>query len=278
MTAAITRGTIERFTGSFYMKIYTKTGDDGQTGLLGNVRIGKEAKRIEAIGEVDETNAAIGLIVANLPPAETEKRHWLSAIQSDLFIIGMILGTPPSDPKKHAEIAGNRILALEQQIDAMESGLKPLTQFILPQGSPCSAFSHLARNICRRAERHIVDLAREGRLDKQVIVYMNRLSDYLFVLARWVNAQEGGPETLWTYDAIQGAKTTASTAEPADRMDSTLKKLESEKESRKTLFEKTASQMQKKKEIADKLFRQNIDQINRDGGKVDKPLRDVDLD
>ena len=98
------------------------------------------------------------------------------------------------------------------------------------------------------------------------------------MLARWINAQDGGPEVTWTYSEVEGAKITSETAPHADRLGSTLKKLEAEKENRKTLFEKTSSQLQKKKEIADKLFRQNVDQINKEGGPVEKPLRDVDLD
>lgn len=260
------------------MKIYTKTGDDGSTGLLGNVRVGKETKRIEAFGTVDEANAAIGVLLAHLPPQTAKVPGWLSQIQSDLMILGTMLSTPASAPKKRAELPASRIEALESQIDEMEKDLQPLTQFILPQGSPAATFSHLARAICRRAERRVVELSRDERVDKDAIVYLNRLSDYLFVLARWLNASEGGPETTWTYDLMTGVKLNTSASRPADRLGSTLKKLESENESRKTLFEKTASQIQKKKEIADKLFRQNIDQINKDGGKVEKPLRDFDLE
>ncbi len=260
------------------MKIYTKTGDDGNTGLLGNVRIGKDSRRIEAYGTVDEANAAIGIVIAHLPQQARQAPAWLNAIQSDLMIIGTLLATPPSDPKKRADLSTQRIQALETQIDQMEEELTPLTQFILPQGTACASFTHLARAICRRAERRVVELGRDERLDKAVIVYLNRLSDYLFVFGRWVNALEGGPETTWTYDLNEGVKLSSAAAKPADRLGSTLKKLESEKENRKTLFEKTTSQLQKKKEIADKLFRQNIDQINKEGGKVEKPLRDFDLE
>src|ERR1019366_10658259 len=150
--------------------------------------------------------------------------------------------------------------------------------FILPQGAAACAFAQLARAIGRRAERRTIALFRQERVDKGILVYLNRLSDYLFVLARWTNMQEGGPESTWTYSESEGAKTATETAQPADRLGATLKKLETEKENRKTLFEKTTHQMQKKKEIADKLFRQNVDQINKEGGKVEKPLRDFDLD
>lgn len=260
------------------MKIYTKTGDEGKTGLLGNVRVEKDSTRIEAYGTVDETNAALGVILAHLPQAAQEARPWLNGIQSDLLIIGSLLATPPSDPKRRADLPTHRVQALETHIDHMETGLKPLQNFILPQGSPCAAFAHLTRGISRRAERRVVTLAHEERVDKIIIVYLNRLSDFLFVLARWINTHEGGPETTWTYSEMDGAKIVSEAAQPADQLGSTLKKLEVEKENRKTLFEKTASQMQKKKEIADKLFRQNIDQINKEGGKIEKPFRDIDLD
>src|SRR4051812_6552734 len=130
------------------MKIYTKTGDDGSTGLLGNVRAGKETLRIEAYGEVDETNAAIGVVLAHLPAATQEARLWLTAIQSDLLIIGALLATPPSDPKRRADLPASRIMALETHIDRLDASLKPLSHFILPQGIPCAAFAHMARGVC----------------------------------------------------------------------------------------------------------------------------------
>ena len=262
------------------MKIYTKTGDDGNTGLLGNVRVPKDCLRIESCGAVDEANAAIGIILAHLPgaPACRQASAWLNAVQSDLLIIGTLLGTSPSDSKKRADLPDGRIQALEDEIDQMEADLKPLGQFILPQGTPAAAFAHLARAISRRAERRVVRLSHEERVDKIVMVYLNRLSDFLFVLARWINTHEGGPETAWAYSDAEGAKISSETAQPADRLGATLKKLEADKENRKTLFEKASNQLQKKKEIADKLFRQNVDQINKEGGKVEKPIRDVDLD
>jgi cob(I)alamin adenosyltransferase len=259
-------------------KIYTKTGDDGNTGLLGNVRVGKDAIRIEAYGAVDELNAVVGVILAHLPQAAEAARTTLVAIQSDLLIIGTMLSTPPQDPKRHADLPAARTQALETQIDEMESHLKPLTNFILPQGAPAAAFAHLARTICRRAERRVVTLQKQERVDKGILVYLNRLGDYLFVFARWTNMQEGGPESTWTYSEAEGAKTETCAAQPADRLGATLKKLETEKEGRKTLFEKASHQMQKKKDIADKLFRQNVEQIKKEGGKVEKPVRDFDLD
>ena len=152
--------------GEYDMKIYTKTGDDGSTGLLGNVRVGKESHRIEAYGTVDETNAALGLILAHLPAAAQAAHAWLNDIQSDLLIIGSLLATPPNDPKKRTDLPAARTQALENHIDQMEAALQPLKNFILPQGAPCARFSHLARAISRRAERRVVSLARDERVDK----------------------------------------------------------------------------------------------------------------
>ena len=263
------------------MKIYTKTGDDGNTGLLGHARTPKDSARIEAYGTTDEVNAAIGVVLAHLPAAALEAQPWLASIQSDLLTIGTLLTTPPSDAKRRADLGGDRVQALEDQIDRMEAHLKPLKNFILPQGTSGAAFAHVARATSRRAERRVVALAHQERVDKIVMAYLNRLSDFLFVLARWINAQEGGPETTWTYSETEGAKLSSEPATGAmagDRLGATLKKLEVDKENRKTLFEKTTHELQKKKEIADKLFRRNVEQINKEGGKVDKPLRDLDLD
>ena len=116
------------------MKIYTKTGDEGKTGLLGNVRVEKDCRRIEAYGTVDEASAAIGIVLAHLPQSAQEAKPWLNGIQSDLLIIGTLLATPASDPKRRADLPAHRIGALENQIDQMEAALKPLTNFILPQG------------------------------------------------------------------------------------------------------------------------------------------------
>lgn len=260
------------------MKIYTKTGDDGSTGLLGNVRVPKESPRIEAYGTVDELNAALGLILAQLPAAAQAARPWLNSIQSDLFIVGTLLATPPSDPKRRADLPAAHTHALEGHIDRMEEDLPPLKNFILPQGAFCACLTHQARGVSRRAERRVAALAAQERVDREVLPYLNRLSDFLFVLARWVNVHEGGHETTWTYSENQGSKTETEPSKPKDRLGATLKKLETDKENRKTLFEKASSQLQKKKEMADQLFRQSVDQIKKEGGTVEKPVRDVDLD
>src|SRR5438105_2712329 len=120
------------------MKIYTKTGDDGTTGLVGGSRVHKDALRIEAYGDVDELNAALGVVLAHLPRAAQAARGWLETVQSDLFIVGVLLATPASAAKKVTALAPTRAEALEQQIDQMEQSLKPLKNFILPQGGPCA--------------------------------------------------------------------------------------------------------------------------------------------
>ena len=193
------------------MKIYTKTGDDGNTGTPGKRRVPKDSRRIEAYGAVDETNAALGVVLAHLPVRRPS---------------GGDPALAERDPKRspdHRHAPGHATLgfqearrpsvrphpALEDQIDQMEADLKPLTNFILPQGTPGAAFAHLARAICRRAERRVVALAHDERVDKAVMTYLNRLSDFLFVLARWINAHEGGPETAWSYSEAEGAKTTS---------------------------------------------------------------------
>jgi cob(I)alamin adenosyltransferase len=253
------------------MKIYTKTGDDGSTGLIGGARVRKDAMRIEATGEIDETNAALGLVLATLPPGHAAA-GWLTAIQSDLFSVGALLSTPPAQTKPSAEISADRIEALENQIDQMEKTLKPLKNFILPQGTAAAATLHLARAVARRAERRVVALDQQEKLPAAILIYLNRLSDFLFVLARWTNQQQGGSETAWInpYNDAHGPQT--------DRLTASLGKLEQEKERRKSLFEKTTQELQKKKEEAAKSFLQNVEQIKKDGGKVEKPVREIDLD
>jgi cob(I)alamin adenosyltransferase len=258
------------------MKIYTRTGDDGTTGLIGNVRVGKDDLRIEAYGTVDELNACLGVVLSHLPTEAESSRGWLNQIQSDLFVIGTILATPTGAAAK-AVLPIERTSDLEETIDRMESELKPLKNFILPQGMPIAAFSHLARAVGRRAERRIVELQGSEPVDAAVIPYLNRLADWLFVFARWSNLKAGGTETAWINPA-RGADLPESAAPQADRLSTTLQKLEEQKKARQTLFERTSSELQKKKDAADKLFRQSVDRIQQDGGKVEKPVRDMDLD
>ena len=183
------------------MKIYTRTGDAGETSLFGGARIRKDDSRIEAYGTVDELNSVIGVARAAWlsSPADAQ----LHAIQSDLFDIGAHLASPGSSRFAGPDAA--RIAAPEQSIDAMESDLAPLKTFILPGGSIAAAHLHVARTVCRRAERDVVTLARTEPVNQQVIVYLNRLSDLLFVLARVYNSN-GRDDVLW-----QPGKTQTST-------------------------------------------------------------------
>ena len=171
------------------MKIYTKTGDAGETGLFAGARVRKDDVRIEAYGTVDELNAAIGLARSEGLPPEIEQT--LERVQSELFSVGAELATP--DPVKHgmALIGDAQIHKLEAAIDHLEAGLPPLKQFILPAGSRGGAFLHLARGICRRAERRVVTLANtsETAISPTLVTYLNRLGDYLFVAARFANQE-----------------------------------------------------------------------------------------
>jgi cob(I)alamin adenosyltransferase len=182
------------------VKIYTKTGDGGETGLFGGERVSKDHRRVAAYGEVDEVNAAVGFALAQEPAAFARGR--LQSIQRDLFTIGAELATP--DPAKLAKalrdrpaIGGRQTATLEAAIDQHESGLPPLKQFILPGGSPKAAALHLARTVCRRAERAVVALSAEAKVRPEILTYLNRLSDLLFVLARAANAAAGVPDEQW---------------------------------------------------------------------------------
>lgn len=183
------------------MKIYTKTGDAGETGLFGGGRVRKDDARVHAYGEVDETNAAIGFAAA-LEPADFEAAA-LETIQRDLFAIGAELASPtPQKVEKvlarsGAPIGAAAVGALEELIDTHEAALTPLTNFILPGGTPKAAALHLARTTCRRAERAVVTLAVSAQINPSIIHYLNRLSDLLFVLARAVNARAGRPDIAW---------------------------------------------------------------------------------
>jgi cob(I)alamin adenosyltransferase len=179
------------------MKIYTKTGDAGETGLFAGARVRKDDVRIEAVGAVDELNAALGLVRCESLPAEID--HSLERVQSELFSVGAELATP--DPQKHglALIDEPHIALLERAIDNLEVGLPPLRNFILPGGGRSGALLHLARGICRRAERRVVTLAAAPETDvsPRLIRYLNRLGDYLFVAARFANVEAGTAEVIW---------------------------------------------------------------------------------
>jgi cob(I)alamin adenosyltransferase len=181
------------------LKIYTRTGDHGDTGLFGGGRVGKDHARVDAYGEVDELNATIGLAraLASLPPVDSILEH----VQRDLFAIGAMLATPDlAKMRKHLEKARldeTRITELEHAIDAADEKLEPLKAFILPGGTPKAAALHVARTVCRRAERRVVRLQREIELPEIVVVYLNRLSDLLFTLARLANRAAGTPDVEW---------------------------------------------------------------------------------
>jgi len=181
------------------MKIYTRTGDEGGTGLFGGGRVGKDHPRVEAYGDVDELNAALGM--ARCIESMARVDEVLVPIQRDLFAIGALLATPDHekmrDHLEKARVDEERIAELERQIDACESELEPLTSFIIPGGSPKAAALHVARTVCRRAERRVVHLAHDVTLPTLVVIYLNRLSDLLFMLARVANKRAGAGEVTW---------------------------------------------------------------------------------
>ena len=174
-------------------KIYTRTGDGGSAGLVDGSRVSKSSLRMAAIGEVDEANAAIGVAIAALGNAEPSVD--LIRIQNDLFDLGADVATP-SEIEGALRIVASQVERLEREIDAMNERLDPLTSFILPSGSPGVAALHLARAVVRRAERAAVALGEAEPLNPQLLAYINRLSDHLFVAARFVAAEEGG-DVLW---------------------------------------------------------------------------------
>ena len=174
-------------------RIYTKTGDSGDTGLFGGSRVPKDDPRVAAYGEVDELNAAVGF-AASLEPVDFDA-DFLQTIQRDLFTIGAELASP--DPAKAPHVGEPQIGMLEHMIDAHEAKLPVLKNFILPGGTPKAAAFHLARTVCRRAERAVVSLARKQQISPAIVKYLNRLSDLLFVLARATNAQAGRPDVTW---------------------------------------------------------------------------------
>jgi cob(I)alamin adenosyltransferase len=182
------------------MKIYTKTGDAGETGLFAGPRVMKDDPRIVAYGSVDELNAVLGMLLANLGDGNGALVELITQVQSDLFSIGAELATPDPVAQGMCLLAEERIGFLENSIDEMEAKLAPLKNFVLPGGSLASASLHWARTVCRRAEREVVHLSHfEGVADcSRIIIYLNRLSDWLFVLARHQNALAGVPDQPWT--------------------------------------------------------------------------------
>jgi len=181
------------------MKIYTKTGDAGDTGLFGGGRVPKNHPRVEAYGDVDELNAAIGMAraIEQMPRID----EVLVPVQRDLFAIGALLATPDRERMRQhlekARIDDARIAEMERSIDDGTAELDPLRAFILPGGAPKSAALHVARTICRRAERRVVELQEHTEIPPLVVIYLNRLSDLLFTLARVANKRAGAGEVTW---------------------------------------------------------------------------------
>ncbi len=181
------------------MKIYTRTGDTGTTALFGGDRVGKNHPRIEAYGTVDETNAYLGLARSLLEdqPGAGRLEPLLARLQDDLFILGADLATPSQSRAVVPRIDQAHITHLEEAIDAFEADLPPLKHFILPGGTSVAGMLHVARTVCRRAERLTVAASAEEAISLEAAIYLNRLSDLLFVLARWVNRQAGIEEDAW---------------------------------------------------------------------------------
>jgi cob(I)alamin adenosyltransferase len=176
------------------VKIYTRTGDKGETSLFGGSRVAKDDPRIEAYGTIDELNSFVGLARSAWPQSPIDGQ--LNRVQSDLFEIGALLAAPGSDRFRGVE--AKRITDLEQAIDSMESELQPLTTFILPGGSTAAAQLHVTRTVCRRAERRVVALDDSSREIQTTLAYLNRLSDFLFVAARLANRHHGVTDTPWS--------------------------------------------------------------------------------
>jgi cob(I)alamin adenosyltransferase len=182
----------------YLSRIYTKTGDQGETALGDGTRVPKDHPRVAAYGTVDELNAVLGLLLAQ-PAGPPPEADLLRGVQNDLFDVGADLcrPQPPDEPPGLAlRVREQQALRLEAAIDRLNAGLQPLTSFVLPGGAPAAAWCHLARTVCRRAEREVVALARAEPVNPHVVIYLNRLSDLLFVLARVYN--QGGPgDVLW---------------------------------------------------------------------------------
>ncbi len=180
------------------MKIYTRTGDKGLTGLFGGDRVSKDHLRIEAYGTVDETNSVLGMARGALPDADHgEIELMLHRIQSELFVLGADLATPQNAKVEVPRISQAHVTALEENIDLLENDLTPLKHFILPGGSQAASMIHLARTVCRRAERRTVSLQQHDTLNLHAAIYLNRLSDLLFVMSRWLNNKAGTSEEAW---------------------------------------------------------------------------------
>jgi cob(I)alamin adenosyltransferase len=189
-------------------KIYTRTGDEGETALVSGGRVRKDDCRVEAMGSIDELNAALGVVRAELSRAGTGPAGLdalLARLQHQLFDLGAELATPGPRSGKTSTLTDGHVTELEAAIDAHESRLAPLQEFILPGGAPAAAALHVARGTCRRAERRMVGLASEQPVRGELLRYVNRLSDLLFVLARAVNQAHRQPDVAWQQDGATGS-------------------------------------------------------------------------
>jgi cob(I)alamin adenosyltransferase len=178
-------------------RIYTRTGDDGTTGLIGGKRVSKDSRHIEACGSLDELNALLGVVRSRALPDRVDTV--LGRIQDDLFTIGAALATPEGAKQRSTGLGDEKVRDLENEIDAFENSLPPLKQFILPGGKGAGAKLHLARAVARRAERHCVSLSRHAQVAPGILRYLNRLSDLCFVLARYVNRRQSVTEQHPTF-------------------------------------------------------------------------------
>lgn len=180
------------------MKIYTKTGDGGETGLFGGGRVSKDSLRIEAYGTIDELNSVLGMLQSQT--ADAKVNEIVNSLQNNLFTIGADLATPISAgnaEKSISRLQNDAVLEIEQYIDLLESGLEPLKSFILPGGSKAAGICHFARTVCRRAERRIVALTQHEEINPEIVKFVNRVSDLLFVLARHLNKLDSKPDIIW---------------------------------------------------------------------------------
>ena len=190
-------------------KVYTRTGDAGKTRLAGGQEVWKDSLRVNVYGTVDELNSVIGLVrvfysdAVGRHPKSTRMEESLRWVQNKLFDLGSILATAPGDTFKNMpSVTPDHVLRLERLIDECQEELEPLREFILPGGGKVSGFLHQSRTICRRAERLCVTLSREESLDENLVKFLNRLSDALFVWARWVAKTQGESEFLWEREIV----------------------------------------------------------------------------
>lgn len=177
--------------------IYTKTGDSGTTSLVGGTRVAKNHPRVEAYGTVDELNAHVGYLAEMVKDSDPEVYTELKQVQRHLFVIQTLLATEKEVPFQLPSLPDDAVKGLEHRIDALQQGVPPFRSFVIPGGTPASAYCHVCRTVCRRAERLIVALGQETPVDSLTTAYINRLSDYLFILSRHLVIAHGGEESLF---------------------------------------------------------------------------------